>query len=512
MKEATARIKINKLLEAAGWRFFAEGNTPANIHLEPGVTIKTADLDGLGDNFEKISKGFIDFLLLDAKGFPFIVLEAKAEDKNPLVGKEQARKYAKSQNCRFVILSNGNLHYFWERYREGATNAGLKWPLVPIGELCVVERGASPRPIHDFMTDAPDGVNWIKIGNAEVGGKYITSTKERVTPEGAAKSRRVKPGDFVLSNSMSFGRPYVMATDGCIHDGWLLLRDQSDRLDQDFLYNILGSKLVFAQFERAATGGVVNNLNSEIVRGVRIPLPPLEMQKEIVAEIEGYQKVINGARAVLDHYRPHIPIHPDWPMVELGEVCEAILTGPFGTSLHQSDYVADGIPVINPQNIVDGAISKDGVKMVSSETRGRLQEFTVRENDIVIGRRGEMGRCAVATSEMNGWLCGTGCFVIRLKAQCEVRFAFLQIASPKVKAYLEEQAVGVTMKNLNQGILSAIQIPLPPLATQQAIVAEIEGEQALVAANRELIARFENKIQATLARVWGEEAPAASVA
>ena len=116
-KEATARIKINKLLEAAGWRFFPEGSAPANIRLEPSVTIKSSDLDALGENFEKTSKGFIDFLLLDTKGFPFIVLEAKSEDKNPLVGKEQARKYAKSQNCRFVILSNGNLHYFWDLER-----------------------------------------------------------------------------------------------------------------------------------------------------------------------------------------------------------------------------------------------------------------------------------------------------------------------------------------------------------------------------------------------------------
>jgi restriction endonuclease S subunit len=106
---------------------------------------------------------------------------------------------------------------------------------------------------------------------------------------------------------------------------------------------------------------------------------------------------------------------------------------------------------------------------------------------------------------MNGWLCGTGSFVIRLKDQCLARFAFFQIASPKVKMYLEEQAIGVTMKNLNQGILSAIQIPLPPVATQRAIVAEIEAEQALVAGNRELISRFEKKIQTTLARIWGEE-------
>src|SRR5215213_4701358 len=117
MKEATARIKINKLLEAAGWRFFSDASGPANIRLESSATLKSSDLDALGENFEQTSKGFVDFLLLDAKGFPLIILEAKAEDKNPLVGKEQARKYAKSQNCRFVILSNGNLHYFWDLER-----------------------------------------------------------------------------------------------------------------------------------------------------------------------------------------------------------------------------------------------------------------------------------------------------------------------------------------------------------------------------------------------------------
>ncbi len=115
--EATARIKINKLLEEAGWRFFAEGTLPPNICLELNVKLKSSDLDALGENFEHTERGFIDLLLLDARGFPLIVLEAKAEDKNPLVGKEQARRYAKSLNCRFVILTNGNLHYFWDLER-----------------------------------------------------------------------------------------------------------------------------------------------------------------------------------------------------------------------------------------------------------------------------------------------------------------------------------------------------------------------------------------------------------
>ena len=112
--EATARIKINKLLESSGWRFFAEGGQPANIVLEAGTQITSLDLDEFGEDFEKTSRGFIDFLLLNEKGSPFIVLEAKAGDLDPLVGKEQARDYAKSQKCRFVILSNGNKHYFWD--------------------------------------------------------------------------------------------------------------------------------------------------------------------------------------------------------------------------------------------------------------------------------------------------------------------------------------------------------------------------------------------------------------
>ena len=131
--EARARIKINKLLEAAGWRFFADGEGPPNIQLEPSVLLKTTDLDALGEDFEKTEKGFIDFLLLSEKGFPFIVLEAKAENKDPLVGKEQARKYAKSQNCRFVLLSNGNLHYFWdlERGNPYVITSSRRRPLSP---------------------------------------------------------------------------------------------------------------------------------------------------------------------------------------------------------------------------------------------------------------------------------------------------------------------------------------------------------------------------------------------
>ena len=176
--------------------------------------------------------------------------------------------------------------------------------------------------------------------------------------------------------------------------------------------------------------------------------------------------------------------------------------GPFGTSLHQSDYVADGIPVINPMNIVEGTIRAENIKMISPTTKERLKEFIVREDDIVIGRRGEMGRCGIVTPGMNGWLCGTGSFLIRLREEYLASFVLLQISSPKVKSYLEQQAVGVTMKNLNQGILSSVPISVPPLNIQRAIVTRIERERSLVEGNRELIRIYEEKIKKVIERVW----------
>ena len=192
MKEATARIKINKLLEAAGWRFFAEGNAPANIRLEPSITLKSSDLDALGENFEKTGKGFIDFLLLDAKGFPFIVLEAKAEDKNPLIGKEQARKYAKSQNCRFVILSNGNLHYFWDPER---------------GNPYVITSFPTPESVTGYQKVTP---NPQRLIDDQVGDDYIVLTQRpNYQSEAAWRNEAERPG-YIQANKLRFLSPYQL--------------------------------------------------------------------------------------------------------------------------------------------------------------------------------------------------------------------------------------------------------------------------------------------------------------
>lgn len=191
-KEAIARIKINRLLEAAGWRFFPEGNKPANIRLEPGVTIKSSELDALGNDFEKTSKGYIDFLLLDPKGFPLIILEAKSEDKNPLVGKEQARKYAKSQNCRFVMLSNGNLHYFWDLER---------------GNPYIITSFPSPDSVMVYQQVKPNPQQLIE---EQVGEDYIVLTQHpNYQADAAWRNEAERPG-YIQANKLRFLRPYQL--------------------------------------------------------------------------------------------------------------------------------------------------------------------------------------------------------------------------------------------------------------------------------------------------------------
>jgi len=207
-KEATARIKINKLLETAGWRFFPEGSAPANIRLEPSVTIKSSDLEALGENFEKTSKGFIDFLLIDTKGFPLIVLEAKSEDKNPLVGKEQARKYAKSQNCRFVILSNGNLHHFWDLER---------------GNPYIITSFPTPDSVIGYQQVMPNPQRLIK---EQVGDDYTVLTQRpNYQYEAAWSSEAERPG-YIQANKLCFLRPYQLKA---IHALQRAVKDGKDR-------------------------------------------------------------------------------------------------------------------------------------------------------------------------------------------------------------------------------------------------------------------------------------------
>jgi len=176
-----------------------------------------------------------------------------------------------------------------------------------IGDVISISRGASPRPISAFITDRDDGVNWIKIGDVSENSLYITKTEEKITPEGAKKSRMVHKGDFILSNSMSFGRPYILGINGCVHDGWLIMSDFKETFNELYLYHAIRSDDVQYQFSGKVNGATVKNLNSDLVKNTFIKVPSMELQNQFAAFVEQtdkskvvVQKALDEAQLLFD--------------------------------------------------------------------------------------------------------------------------------------------------------------------------------------------------------------------
>ena len=177
------------------------------------------------------------------------------------------------------------------------------WEQRKFSELVLIERGGSPRPIDNYITDAPDGLNWVKIGDAPAQGRYIFKTAEKIRPQGLSKTRQVQPGDLILSNSMSFGKPYIMGIHGCIHDGWLLIRDTGAKFDSKFLCHLLGSNQMLEQYRMFAAGSTVNNLNKELVGNTTVHIPVIQEQRVIGESLESIDKCISLHQRKLEKLR-----------------------------------------------------------------------------------------------------------------------------------------------------------------------------------------------------------------
>jgi restriction endonuclease S subunit len=256
----------------------------------------------------------------------------------------------------------------------------------------------------------------------------------------------------------------------------------------------------FNDFLREQIAGAnINNLSAGLLYRFQTPLPPLEVQKEIVAEIEGYQKVIDGARAVIDNYRPHIPIHPDWPMVPLDEACD-IQRGKFShRPRNEPRFYGGKYPFIQTGDVVRAKGGKITYTQTLNESGLSLSKL-FQPPVVVITIAANIGDTAV--------LDFPSCFpdsVVGLIPKPGTDVRFLEVVMRTKKQHLNNVAPQAAQKNINIEILKTVEIPLPPLDIQQAIVSEIEAEQTLVNANRELIARFEKKIHTVIARVWGED-------
>lgn len=252
-----------------------------------------------------------------------------------------------------------------------------KWEMVKLGDVCDIERGGSPRPIENYITEDENGVNWIKIGDAPSDSMYISQAKQRIKPEGIKKSRYVKYGDFLLSNSMSFGRPYILRIEGCIHDGWLVLRDKCNYFHKEYLYYALSSQSTIEKFKSLAVGGVVNNLNTTVVKQVKIPLPPLEIQREIAKTLDTVSEILAMRKqqiAELDNLIKSIfydmfgdPVinEKGWTVYSLRDIAR-VETGSTPSRNNPKYYINGNIPWVKTGEIDYGYI-KDTEERITEE-------------------------------------------------------------------------------------------------------------------------------------------------
>lgn len=302
--------------------------------------------------------------------------------------------------------------------------------------------------VNDFIFDEP----LVLVG--EDGAKWAS---------GEATAFRVE-GKYWVNNHAHVLRPHR----GTVLDNWLVYF------------------LTHSDLSEFVSGLTVPKLNQANLREIPIPVPPLPEQQRIVRILDeafaaiavakaNTEKNLQDARALFESHLSAVFTQKGegWVEKRLGEIAANISTGPFGTMLHKSDYVLDGIPVVNPMNIVGSRIVPSSRMMVNGETKERLKAYVLEVGDVVIGRRGELGRCALVREQEAGWLCGTGSFRVRLTPVMEGQFFVPLFGSEQMKARLNASSVGATMGNLNQGIINELLLPVPPIAEQAEIIGNL---------------------------------------
>ena len=374
-------------------------------------------------------------------------------------------------------------------------NIPTHWQVKKLGEVFTIERGGSPRPIEEYITNNENGINWIKIGDTKNVVKYIFQTKEKIKPEGVKRSRMVYVDDFILSNSMSFGKPFIMKTTGCIHDGWLVIR-KNDTIDNNYLYYILSSSLIYQQFSNLAKGSTVKNLNIEAVKQVIIKYPPLAEQLAIVYKIEellsdlenGKQQLII-AQQQLKVYRQsllkaafegkltnekvvesELPKH--WKMSTIGDVFEVFIGST--PKRNKPNYWGGNINWLSSGEIAFCNIKNTREKIT---TEG-LENTSCKVHPIgtviiaMIGEGKTRGQAAILKVESSHNQNTAAIRVDNKTYKSELLYYYL------VLKYEDNRRVGSgnNQKALNKERVKSIPIPIPPIKEQQLIVDELESK------------------------------------
>ena len=350
-----------------------------------------------------------------------------------------------------------------------------EWKKCRFKDVVRLFRGSSPRPIIEYLTiDNEEGVNWVKIGDVPTSGRIITSTEEKITKKGAKKSRHVYVGDLILSNSMSYGLPYIMGIEGCIHDGWFVLRDYEQNFNKDYLCNLLISDIVQKQYKKLAAGGVVQNISSDLVNSVFISIPSLDEQRKIAGllslideRIATQNKIIEDLKKLKSAISERLFKDAKGDVITLSEICDIVKGEQINGELlseHGKYYVMNG----------------------GTDPSGYYDNYNVGAYTISISEGGNS--CGYVQFNKCPFWCGGHCYSIQNIADNINNLYLYHYLKTEEKAIMKLR-IGSGLPNIQKKDLATFKIKLPTSKQQKAISdilslleqkAEIE-EQILIA-------------------------------
>lgn len=454
-----------------------------------------ADGFGLGAQRREIKDNDLPLALEVLKEFQNSVLEGKT----PQLEKFE-RTIAHIVHKDKIAEQDYNLS--GDRYKEAVVYDG-NWDLVELGEVVLEMKDGGTPPRAD-PTNFGGNINWCVVKDIK---PEIWSTKECLSEKGLKNSSaKLWPIDSVIiSLGATIGNVGIAKVPTATKQGLSGIIVDKNKILPKFLYSIFIAKKEFIQ--SLATGASIKEVRpSKLMKLLKIPLPPLEVQERIVEEIESYQNIIDGAKKVVESYKPSFKIEPEWDVVELGDEAETITKGTTPTT-NGFKFETEGINFIKIESITDsGNFIKDKFAHITPECDESLKRSRIREGDILFSIAGALGRVALVSKDILPANTNQALSIIRLSRNSKIdeKYLFYVLKSELIQGSLMNLKVGVAQYNLSLQQISAFKIPLPPIETQKEIVAQIEKEQKLVDSNKQLIDIFEKKVKDKIAEVWGE--------
>lgn len=362
------------------------------------------------------------------------------------------------------------------------------WSVSDFGCKVKIYRGGSPRPIQDYLTQAEGGINWIKIGDVREGDKYITSTEEKIIPAGVSRSRSVHAGDFILSNSMSFGRPYILNIDGCIHDGWLTIQEYEKTFSKNFLYYLLSSDSVYQQYISMAAGSSVKNLNKEKISALVVAYPDLGEQEKIADALSSIDSLIatlekqiskkkdikQGAMQELMTGKRRLPgFNGAWREVRLEDICSKITDGS-----HESPPESDvGYYMPSVKDMTSTGFDYSECKKISYADFMKLERNGCRPDigDVLIAKDGSILKYAFVQEQTETIVILSSIAIVKPLSNCVDSFFLAQYFRQQnfVEQVITNYKSGTGVPRIVLKGFKQIELFIPESVAEQATIAKI---------------------------------------